>query len=153
MSVILNNCFLLLLPIFIWNLVFAHKLIEIKYPISIIKLGKLEWLENILRAIIFVFPIFMKFNVSNINFSKYFTLYIIGIVIYFTSWLLLIYFPDNYWSTNKIGLLAPAYTTIIWLVAIGLLGNSKVYSYLSVVFTIVHTFSSYLKLKIANKNN
>ncbi|QTA37911.1 hypothetical protein JYK00_09365 [Thermosipho ferrireducens] len=150
MKSILNNCFLLIIPILIWNLLFAHKLIEAGYPISTIKVKRLEWLENTLRFAVFIIPLFMKFNVSDIHFLRYLTLYIAGILIYFAAWLMIIYFPESKWSTYKIGLLAPGYTPTIWLIAIGLLGNLKIYIYLSIAFVIIHTLSSYFKLKIAN---
>lgn len=143
----MNSCFLLLIPIFIWNLIFTSKLTEVGYMATSIKLKKLEWFENILRVFVFTLPVFMRFDISSTDFIKHINLYAIGVVIYFISWLMIIYFPNSYWSTSMIGLLAPAYTPIIWLIAIGLLGRFKIYNYLSLLFVVVHIFSSYIKLR------
>ncbi|SHH21734.1 hypothetical protein [Thermosipho atlanticus] len=129
--------------------VFSHKLEKVGYIISKVKFAKLDWLENILRAIVFIVPVFMNFDVSALNLTKYIILYVIGVTIYFISWLMVIYFSNSYWSKSALGLLAPAYTSIAWLIAIGMLGNLKIYNYLAVLFVIVHTFSTYFKLKIA----
>lgn len=147
MKLILNNCFLFLIPVFIWNYIFASKLTEVGYMTNSIGVINLEWMENILRILVFIIPLFMRFNTSSSEFIKNINLFVIGVAIYFISWLMIIYFPDSYWSTSMIGLLAPAYTPIVWLIAIGLLGQFKPYNYLSFLFVTVHILSSYLKLK------
>ncbi len=50
-------------------------------------------------------------------------LYIVGLAVYFASWLALIYFPESWWSLSLFGFLAPAYTPITWLVGIALIGR------------------------------
>jgi hypothetical protein len=74
-------------------------------------------------------------------------------VIYFASWLLLIYFPESAWSHSAIGFMAPAYTTIIWLTGIGLIGETLfaglpyhpiVYIGASTVFVVFHSIHSYI---------
>lgn len=147
MKYILNNCFLLLIPILIWNIIFTPKLTEVGFMVGSKGIKNLELFENILRIFIFMVPLFMKFDTFDQDFKNYIYLFSIGVIIYFGSWLMLIYFSDSYWSTSIIGLLAPAYTPIIWLTAIGLLGHFKVYNYLSVLFVAVHVLSSYFKLR------
>jgi hypothetical protein len=45
----------------------------------------------------------------------------------FASWLLLLLFPGSRWSTSGVGLLAPAYTPLLWLGALGMLGPQLVF--------------------------
>ena len=49
--------------------------------------------------------------------------YLAGVAIYFLSWVLLLFFPENLWSVSLLGFLAPAYTPLIWLIGIALLGE------------------------------
>lgn len=51
-------------------------------------------------------------------------LYLAGTIIYFMSWLLLIYYPESAWSQSVFGFMAPAYTPLLWLIGIGLVGKS-----------------------------
>jgi hypothetical protein len=55
-------------------------------------------------------------------------------IIYFASWLLLIVRPDAAWSRSAAGLLAPAYTPLIWLAGIALVGGSWPYELPSLRF-------------------
>jgi hypothetical protein len=146
-----KNCFLLLIPIFIWNLLLYSQLPvgyqsenfdkDIPTPLS--------YGENILRIVIFGFPILMILNVQTKKQKIGLALFILGTLIYFSSWLALIIEPISHWSLSKIGFLAPAYSTIIWLVGIALIGNksflkinkvSLIYFVLSVLFVAVHTW-------------
>ena len=49
--------------------------------------------------------------------KKGFVLYVIGTLLYFASWLILMYFPEQ--KCVRI-----IYTPLIWLIGIGLIGNS-----------------------------
>jgi hypothetical protein len=55
-------------------------------------------------------------------------LYIAGTAVYFISWLAQMYFPQSAWSLSVWGFLAPAYTPLIWLVGIGLIGSTLYFS-------------------------
>jgi len=72
-------------------------------------------------------------------------LYVLGILIYCASWAILISFPNSVCGTIE-GLVAPAYTPLIWLIGIGLIGNSfyfnipfKRWSYF-LVFLVFHNW-------------
>ncbi|SDF02588.1 hypothetical protein SAMN05421636_1109 [Pricia antarctica] len=79
-------------------------------------------------------------------------LYMVGLVLYFLSWLLQRYFPELDWSKSVFGFIAPAYTTLIWFVGIGFVGNktfvkipyiSLLYILISVCLVVVHTLRAY----------
>ena len=67
---------------------------------------------------------------------------------YFLAWILMVYFPQSMWSTSLIGSTATAWTSLLWLIGIGLIGDSLyitipyrpwVYISLSVIFAAIHT--------------
>lgn len=145
----LRNCFILLIPIIIWNVAFTDLLPESfkgdnfnsGIPAFII------WIENFTRLLVFALPAFMPLTI----FYKYqkfgLAFYFIGTFLYFLSWRPLILYPDGVWSSSLIGYLAPAITPIIFLVGVGLIGHrlffnvkyKKVtYILISTVFVIFH---------------
>jgi len=126
----LLNCLLLLLPIMAWNLIFASKLpwayseeVFSKNIPSFIASG-----ENIFRLIVFILPVLMPLRIEMQSQKFGLWLYIAGTAIYFVSWLAQIYFPQSAWSLSALGFLAPAYTPLIWLVGIGLIGSAFYFS-------------------------
>ena len=153
----LLNCALLLLPIMAWNIAFANKLprlyaadiFEKDIP-TFITLG-----ENIFRLIIFILPLLMPIRIATPLQGLGLALYIAGTLIYFLSWLAQMHFPQSVWSLSIFGSLAPAYTPLIWLIGIGLIGRSLyfassyrswMYIALSLVFVafhLSHTFTVY----------
>ena len=151
----LLNCFLLLIPIFLWN-IFLFDYLPASYRSNIIWQDASKYVgytENILRAILFGLPVIMilsfKTRIEKIGLA----LYLIGIVIYFLSWIAMISFYDNVWSKSAFGFMAPAYTTIIWLVGIGLIGNktffripymTQIYICFSILFVVIHTYHNYI---------
>jgi hypothetical protein len=137
------NCFLLLIPILLWNLIFASKLPK-AYSAEIFSKDIprfIEYGENILRLFVFVLPIFMPIHIETQNQKLGFWFYIIGSVIYYMSWLVLIYFPQGNWSLSALGFSAPAYTPLIWLAGIGLIGNKLFFAspYRSWIYIIAST--------------
>ena len=42
--------------------------------------------------------------------------FIMGVAVYFSTWLCLIYYPNSRWSKSLIGFYGPGFTPIIWLV-------------------------------------
>jgi len=125
------NCILLLLPIMAWNAVFASKLpraylaeVFDKNIPPLITSG-----ENTFRLIVFSLPLLMPLRIETQTQKLGLWLYIIGIAIYFIAWLAQIYFPQSAWSLSAFGFLAPAYTPLIWLIGIGLIGSSLYLSY------------------------
>jgi hypothetical protein len=126
----LLNCMLLLLPIMTWNIIFSNKLPVLYSPKvfwkeipSVIANG-----ENIFRLVVFILPVLMPMRIETQSHKRGLWLYIAGTAIYFISWLAQIYFPQSAWSLSVWGFLAPAYTPLIWLVGIGLIGDALYFS-------------------------
>jgi len=151
----LLNCFMLLIPIFIWNIIFAKSLpkgytMDFFWKDIPAIIGNTE---NILRIMVFILPIFMKFSLETKLQKVGISIYVLGIIIYFLSWIVQIYFPECYWSKSIFGFMAPAYTSIIWFVGIGLIGKttfikipylSVIYIFISVCFVVIHSIHTYV---------
>jgi hypothetical protein len=154
------NCFLLLIPILAWNAIFASKL-PVAYQAemfdkdipSAVSIG-----ENVFRSLVMLIPLLMPLNFAIPTQRLGLYIFIFGLLIYFLSWTVLIVFPNNTWSMSAVGFLAPAYTPLIWLIGIGLVGTqlyfkspyqSWMYILLSVIFLsfhITHATIVYLRL-------
>ena len=142
-------------------MIFANKLPE-KYT----EKGKwdnipklLAALENTLRTIVFLIPVLMKLNLNSDRAIVGLVVYLLGIIIYFISWSLQMYRPDSNWSKSLLGTMAPAYTPIIWLNGIALIGKENFleipnfalfYLIISFVFVIVHSLHAYFVYKQNN---
>jgi hypothetical protein len=132
-----------------WNIVFASKLPQ-AYSQEVFWKDIPPFIatgENIFRLLVFILPLLMPLRIETQTQKLGLWLYITGTAIYFLSWLAQIAFPQSAWSLSAIGFLAPAYTPIIWLVGIALIGStlyfsspyrSWMYIALSIVFIAFH---------------
>ena len=81
------NCFLLLIPIFIWNIIFVNSLP--KWYSSAVFWKDIPsivgYSENVLRIIVFVLPIVMMLSLKTKSQKTGFTIFLVGIVLYFMS--------------------------------------------------------------------
>jgi hypothetical protein len=147
----LFNCFLLTIPILLWNILLSNKLPKQFQPDIYWKdiPAFLTYGENISRIVVFMLTIFMPLGFSTITQKRGVFLYIVGTIVYFASWIALIYFPNAEWSYTALGFMAPAYTPLLWLFGIGLIGNSfyfnlpyKRWSFFlsSIIFLMFHNF-------------
>ena len=167
MTYIIDNCFILLLPVFIWNAIF-FKSLPLFYQEEYFEKDIppfVKWSENILRIIVFIMPLIMKISIKNTVNKVGLILYILGIIVYFSSWLMQIYCPKTKWSRSLAGFMAPAYTTIIWFVGICLIGSVtfiKIPYFAFIYFTFcllfvtvhsMHTFIVYTKNRNIIKND
>jgi hypothetical protein len=109
--------------------------------------------ENIFRFLIFGLTLIMPLKIETNIQKKGFILYVIGVLLYFASWYLLIYFPHNKWSNNILGFMSPAYTPLFWLIGIGLIGNNFYFNlpykkwyffFISVMFLIFHNLHTFI---------
>jgi len=153
-----QNCFLLLLPILAWNVIFM-KVLPMPFQKNIFWHNIPPYIripENILRIAVFLCPLFMKFSLFVPRQGLGVILYFLGLCLYFWSWVMQIYFPKSAWSKSCWGFTAPAYTTIIWFFGIGLIGRTlfisipyhySVYLFISVLFIIVHTSHAFIVFK------
>ena len=156
----LLNCFLLMLPIIIWNVALTNRLPQEFQPEKFWNEipAWLKYAENISRILLFILTILMPLSISTSTQKRGLILYIGGTTIYFASWLLLIFSPDSAWSNSIFGFMTPAYTPLLWLTGIGLIGDSFYFNLpyrrwffilLSVVFLIfhnLHTLMIYLRI-------
>ena len=149
------TCFLLTIPILLWDYLFTDRLPKAPQPEYFWKdiPSFIVHIENISRLIMFVFISFMPIEIVTPIQKKGLVLYVIGTLLYFASWLILMYFPNSVWSKSVFGLLAPAYTPLIWLIGIGLIGNSFyfnipfkrwLYFLIVIIFLIFHNWHTYL---------
>ncbi|KXX66804.1 hypothetical protein AVL50_30185 [Flammeovirga sp. SJP92] len=149
------NCFLLLIPIFLWNILLVKYLPKGYSPEifweNIPPLVK--YIENISRIIVFALPALMLLSFETRVQRAGIRTYLVGLVFYFMSWGIVILYPESLWSTSQIGFMAPAFTTLIWFVGIGMVGQksfikipyiSTLYIILSILFVIVHSFHCYI---------
>jgi hypothetical protein len=152
----LTNCFLLIIPIVVFNVLFMKRLpgayqpeiFERNIPKPIV------FSENAFRIVVFLMPLFMPLRVQTDIQETGVLLYVVGIVVYFASWLVLIRFPESAWANSPQGFLAPAYTPLLWLLGIALIGDSVFlpmaayrwwwYAILSVVFLSFHVTHTWI---------
>ena len=123
---LLSNGYIAILPILIWNALLSSKLPpafeqnsfnrDVPFAITI---G-----ENLFRFIIFSLPLFFRLNITSTFSKKGLITFSTGVILYFSSWLMLICAPDSNRSSSIWGFAAPAYTPIIWLVGLSLLVDS-----------------------------
>ena len=126
----LSNCFWLLIPIFAFNLLFMRflpaayqtKVFWRDIPLAI------SLPENILRAVVMTLPVFMRLRVSTPGQKLGLSLFLSGLLAYFASWVILIASPQSAWSMSAVGFLAPAFTPLVWLAGIGLIGDQLQFS-------------------------
>jgi len=151
----LNNCFLLTIPILVWNLIFTNQLPQAFQP-------EVMWNdipvyitygENILRTIVFMLTMLMPLRITTREQKIGLILYVAGTLIYFLSWLPLMYYPESNWSNHVIGFMAPAYTPVFWLIGIGIVGNAFYFRLpfkrwyfisVSILFLIFHNLHTFL---------
>ena len=145
-----NNCFWFFIPIIIFNIIFTkylpkHYLKNIKHPIVT--------LETIARMITIAFSVIMEINLNNNIGKSGLIVYIIGVLIYFCSYFIVIKLPPTSFNNNIAVLLAPYWTSVLWLIGIGLLGNSlfvstpyhyTIYIVISIVFAVLHSIHGYI---------
>jgi len=145
-----NNCFWFFIPVIIFNIVFTKYLPEFylkktNHPIVTI--------ETIARIITIAFSVIMAIKLDNKIGKAGLIVYIIGVLIYFCSYFIVIKIPVISFHNNFIVLLAPYWTSILWLTGIGLLGNKLfinipyhyiAYIVISIVFAIIHSIHGYI---------
>ncbi|HOZ85747.1 MAG TPA: hypothetical protein PK191_09665 [Niabella sp.] len=149
------NCFLLTIPVLVWDYIFTDKLPSLFQPENFWKdiPAFIAYGENISRLVMFVFISLMPLKIINDKKKCGLLLYVAGVLLYFAAWVVLIYFPTTAWSNSVFGLLAPAYTPLFWLAGIGFIGDSLffnipykrwLYFLLATIFLIFHNWHTYL---------
>jgi hypothetical protein len=151
----LFNCFWLLIPILLFNVLLMRRLPKAYQP-DVFWRSIPAWIgfgENALRIFVFVLPLFMPLRVSSPGQSIGFALYAAGLILYFRSWSMQVRRPQSPWSLSRWGFMAPAFTPLIWLTGIALIGDSLfvpvryspwVYIALSVAFLAFHNLHAWI---------
>jgi hypothetical protein len=119
------SCGLLLLPAAAWNILLAKYLPPAFQPNEFGRdmPAPMVFAENGLRVAVFVLPFLMPLDMAAPGAGRALLLYAVGTLLYFASWLPLIWFPGSRWSRRPLGFAAPAYTPLLWLLGIALLGD------------------------------
>lgn len=149
------NCFLLLVPILLWNIILTDYLPVAFSPVIFWK-DIPDWVsfsENTLRIVIMVIPFIMILSIKSRKQKVGLTIYLIGTILYFLSWILLIIYPNSNWRKSVFGFMAPAYTPLIWLIGVGLIGSVSyfkikhltiIYILLSLLFISFHSLHTFI---------
>lgn len=151
----LFNCFLLTIPVLLWDYIFTNKLPKAFQPEIFWKdiPSFIIYGENISRLVMFIFISLMPLKVNTNKQKNGMVLYVIGTLLYFIAWVILMYFPNTTWSSSVLGLLAPAYTPLFWLIGIGFIGDALyfnipfkrwLYFLVVIIFIIFHNWHTYL---------
>jgi len=121
----LLNCFWLLVPILAFNLIFTPSLPRDYQMAAFWKdiPAAVGAPENVLRVLVFLAPLIMRLRLSGPAERLGLALYLAGTLVYFASWWALIASPESACSRSALGFMAPAYTPILFLVGIGLVGK------------------------------
>jgi hypothetical protein len=145
-----NNCFWFFIPVIIFNIIFTKYLPDF-YLENIIH--PIVTIETIARITTIAFSAIMTIKLDNKTGKVGLVLYVIGVFIYFCSYFIVIKIPAISFNNNFIVLLAPYWTSVLWLIGIGLLGNKLfinipyhyvAYIILSIVFAIIHSIHGYI---------
>lgn len=112
----------------------------------------LDVAENIFRFPVFLLPLFFRITLeSDVN-KAGLVLYAVGVLVYFLSWAVQLWRQDKGSSRTALFRMAPAYTTVIWLSGIALLGKpyfntvvnpNIVYVIGVILFVVIHTLHAY----------
>ena len=119
------SCGLLLVPAIAWNLAFTGKLMP---PSAMAEFWRdipapLVFAENSLRALVFGLPFIMPLQIATKAERRAVLVFVLGTLVYFASWLTLMYWPQSSWSSSILGSLAPVYTPILFLPSLAVLGK------------------------------
>jgi hypothetical protein len=120
-----TSCGLLLIPAFAWNLALFDQLPP-AFSRAVFWHGippPLTTVESAARAVLFTLPFFMPLEIATPTQRRGLVLFAVGTAVYFASWLALVIWPSSAWSASAAGFLAPAYTPLLWLFGLALIGR------------------------------
>jgi len=157
----LLNCFILFIPVLLCNALWYNKLPPPYQPPRWNKIPKaLDIAENVFRFLVFLLPLNMKIELKTQNQSVGLFLYLLGLVVYGSSWIIQIFHTKIAWSTYPVFAMAPAFTTIIWLLGVYFIGENTfigipyihlAYFLIILAFVVLHTYHAFLIVKKENE--
>lgn len=109
--------------------------------------------ENLARTLFFILALLMPLHVATPIQKKGMFLYVSGLLLYFASWLPLLIYPASAWSNSASGFCAPAYTPLLWLWGIALMGDSFYFGLyfrrwffmlILIIFIVFHNLHTYI---------
>ena len=136
----LVNCFWLILPLLVWNLVLGPRITQ---PAILSDAHSPKWLliaENITRILMFALPLIISLQTKDVWGKAGLAVYTLGTMVYFASWLPLLLTPASAWSTSPAGLLAPRLTPFLSFLGIVLIGLAWPYGLVAAAFIFFHTW-------------
>ena len=131
----LNN-FLFFIPPLLWNIVFTSKL-----PMDHFSGEAPRWIlatENIFRIAMIAYPLLLPIDTKHKLFKPGFTIYSVGLLLYFSSWTFLMTNPESKLANNLIIQFAPTYLPLIWIIGISIMSKSVIHPILSTAFIGLH---------------
>lgn len=142
-------------PIMAWNIFMADKLPNAFQPEIFQKdiPMYIVYGENFFRLMLFLLTFLMPLSLRSGTQKFGLIVYMMGLIAYLSSWLVLIYAPDSWWSNTVLGFMAPAYTPTLWLTGIMLTGTkfyfelkySKWYFFIpSLCFLLFHNLHTWM---------
>lgn len=134
---VLNHIWLLI-PIFVWNIIFAKRLPQEGFHSDIGVPQAILIAAHMLRMVIFIWPLFLPLQWNDMLSQFGIIIYIAGLLFYLFTWVPLLYYPDTIWSKSAAGLLAPAVTPMFWLIGITIIGKSWPYGLVSLRYKAVY---------------
>jgi hypothetical protein len=135
-----RNCFWLIVPLLVWNLVYGPKITDPRITSDAHSPAWLLILENAARIAVFLLPLLVPLQFKDSLSKAGWAVYILGTLVYFASWLPLLFAPGSTWSNSSPGLLAPRLTPFLCFLGIALIGHSWPYGLVGAVFTLLHTW-------------
>ena len=132
------NCMWLILPLIIWNLIFGPKLSDLRLTSDANSPVWQLFAENGVRIVVFALPLLIPLQVQDSISKNGLFVYVLGTLVYFASWLPLMFAPQSAWSQGALGALAPFVTPLAVFYGIALIGHSWSYGLVSTIFICLH---------------
>jgi hypothetical protein len=146
------NCLWLIVPLLAWNVALGPR---IKQEAITSDAHSPKWLlmaESVVRVLVFALPVLMVLPGRADWLSALpragLIVYVLGTLVYFASWLPLLFAPVSAWSNSPAGLLAPRLTPFLSFLGIALLGGSWIYGVIAAGFIWLHTWHGVQNLSI-----
>lgn len=109
--------------------------------------GWLSFSEVVLRVVVVGAPLLMPLSLRTPGAIRALGVYSVGLAAYAAAWAAVVGAPTSAWSTGLVGFTAPAWTSILFFVGIGLGSTLRfvpgyrpwMYLCASTIFAVVHT--------------
>ena len=138
MELTLSNCFWLIIPLLIWNIILGPRITQDAITSDAHSPKWLLTAENVVRVLVFALPLVIPLPgredwQSALHLAGL-VVYILGTLVYFASWLPFLFAPASAWSISPAGLLAPRLTPYLSFLGISLLEASWLYGVIAAAF-------------------